>query len=111
MGVRGLFSFIKPYSKLVTHKSLLSGPIMRIGIDISNYIYRWQGDPLKVLEFLNPLMKYGHKCVLIFDGRAADSKADESLRRKTVRDEELEHANKLKAMLVDGIYTEEQKAQ
>jgi hypothetical protein len=84
---------------------------MRIGIDISNYIYRWQGDPLKVLEFLNPLMKYGHKCVLIFDGRAADSKADESLRRKTVRDEELEHANKLKAMLVDGIYTEEQKAQ
>lgn len=100
MGVRGLFSFLKPKSTIASVDDLIRQTCnLKIAIDISYYIYKWQANPEKVLEFINPLINAKHTVLLIFDGKASDSKQNECLKRKQSRDENIQVANTLKEQI------------
>ena len=94
MGVRGLFSFLKPKSTYISLEELQKTNPLRIGIDISYYIYRWQGDAKKVLNLIESLKP--HKVILIFDGKAPDEKQDESNRRREKREDDMNTATILR---------------
>ena len=97
MGVRGLFSFLKPYGNNINIHTITNMPQQRIGIDISYYMYRWQGDSQKVLDFIESLKP--HKIILIFDGRAPSDKQHEHERRKQIREDENTTAKQIRESL------------
>jgi len=107
MGVRGLFSFLKSKSDVVHLKDI---PPSRIGIDISYYIYKFQASSEKILNFISECQSYGHKVILIFDGRSSDTKSSEIQKRRGIRDEESSHAKVLREQLDNPELTEEQHA-
>jgi hypothetical protein len=98
MGVKGLQNFIKKYSVSKSFNDLLdpNNTKLRIGIDISFYIYRWQADVQKIIEFLRKIEQNKHRIILVFDGKAEEGKIWESQRRKEVRENEMKSA--------EGIY-------
>jgi hypothetical protein len=95
MGVRGLQSFVKQYGITKTINDLLDvkNSRLKIGIDISYYIYKWQADVERILNFIRKLQANGHRVLLAFDGKAEDGKMWEAQRRRTVRDQELKAAD------------------
>lgn len=101
MGVRGLQSFVKQYSVSKTMEDLLhpSFQKQKIGIDISYYIYKWQGDVERIIEFIRSLESKKHRVVLAFDGRAEDGKQWEAQRRRNAREEELKSAQTILSTL------------
>lgn len=101
MGVRGLQSFLRQYSIGKTMKDILhpSFQKQRIGIDISYYMYKWQGDVDRILEFIRTLQSNKHRVILAFDGRAEDGKQWEAERRRQARQDELKNAEALQAVL------------
>jgi len=111
MGVKGLQSFIKSYSKSRSFDELLdkSNQKLRIGIDISFYIYRWQADVEKILKFIRSLESNKHRILLAFDGRAEEGKALESQRRREAREQELQSANKIQDLLNTENLTEDER--
>lgn len=102
MGVRGLQSFLKQgYSESKSIEDLLRprNAKLRIGVDISYYIYRWQGSVEKILEFISLLHSNKHRVILAFDGRAEDGKQWEAQRRRAAREEELKQAEEIRTRL------------
>jgi len=108
MGVRGLFSFLKPKSTYLTLESVKESKPLRIGVDISYYIYKWQSSSEKVLAFIESLKP--HKVILIFDGRAPDEKQQETNRRRTIREDDIAMAKTLRESINSVDLTEQQKA-
>lgn len=113
MGVRGLQSFVKQYSVPKTLQDLLNpaNSRLKIGIDISFYIYKWQGNTEKILQLIRTLEENNHRVLLAFDGRAEDGKAWEAQRRRTVREQELLSANAILDVLENNVdrLTEEER--
>jgi hypothetical protein len=104
MGVRGLQSFIRKMTTsntCYTIQNLLDpkNQRLKIGIDISFYIYKWQGDVDKIVSFIRSLQSNHHRILLAFDGRAEDGKAWEAQRRRDVRSQELKTANAILQLL------------
>ena len=97
MGVRGLQSFVRQYSISKSMEDLLDSSFQKqkIGIDISYYIYKWQGDVERIVEFIRLLQTNKHRVILAFDGRAEDGKQWEAQRRRTAREEELKTAQNI----------------
>jgi 5'-3' exonuclease len=116
MGVRGLQSFLKQShstAKSIEDLLLPKNAKLRIGVDISYYIYKWQGSVDKILAFLRLLESNKHRIVLAFDGRAEEGKQWEAQRRRAAREEELKSAQVILTMLEsppDGMTEEERKA-
>jgi hypothetical protein len=112
MGVRGLQNFVKEYSNYKTLDDLMKkeNTKSRIGIDISFYIYRWQGDIEKILEFVRKLQSNKHHVLLAFDGRAEDGKIWEAQRRREFREQELKNANQILDLLNTEDLTEDERA-
>lgn len=112
MGVRGLQSFVRQYSNPKTMNDLLhpDNSRLRIGIDISYYMYKWQGDVERILAFLRRLESNKHRILLGFDGRAEEGKQWEAQRRRQAREDELKSAHDLQAVLDSGAeLTEDQR--
>jgi|UniRef100_A0A6C0HEQ8 hypothetical protein len=97
MGVRGLQSFVRKYSTHKTLNDLLEPSFQkqRIGIDISYYIYKWQGDIERIVQFIQTLQGNKHRIILGFDGRAEDGKQWEAQRRRNAREEEMKSAQNI----------------
>ena len=111
MGVRGLQNFIRQYSVPRSLEDLF-GPKnqrQRIGIDISFYMYRWQGDIERILSFIKSLQANKHHVILAFDGRAEDGKMWEAQRRREAREVELQSANKILQMLETEELSDDQR--
>jgi 5'-3' exonuclease len=109
MGVRGLFSFLKPKGCSININTIQTLIPKRIGIDISYYMYRWQGDSQRVLDFIESLKP--HKTILIFDGRAPTDKQHEHDRRKQIREEDNTTAKQIRESLTTCTdLSEEQRA-
>lgn len=101
MGVRGLFSFLRQYSIPLSFEEFLNEiePASKIGIDISFYLYKWQGNLEKITNFLTTIRNAGHRPILVFDGRASEDKQYEAARRRNVREEEIRSANAILSVL------------
>ena len=111
MGVRGLQNFIRQYSEPRSLEDLLDpkNQKQKIGIDISFYLYRWQGDIERILKFIKSLQENKHHVILAFDGRAEDGKMWEAQRRRDAREVELQSANKILEMLETEDLSDEQR--
>lgn len=111
MGVRGLQNFIRQYSEPRSLEDLLDpkNQKQKIGIDISFYLYRWQGDIARILKFIKSLQENKHHVILAFDGRAEDGKMWEAQRRRDAREVELQSANKILEMLETEDLSDEQR--
>lgn len=112
MGVRGLYSFLQSYSRKRTFNQLLSGAKQRIGIDISYYLYKWQGDIHRIISFIESFRTNGHTVIVVFDGKAEEGKQWETKRRQTQRNEEMETAQSIKDAIEENKdnLTQEQQA-
>jgi hypothetical protein len=101
MGVKGLQNFLKKYSVSRSLNDLLDrkNQKLRIGIDISFYIYRWQADVEKIIDFLRKLEENKHRIILVFDGRAEEGKIWETQRRKEARENEMKSADSIYELL------------
>ena len=111
MGVKGLQSFVRKYSKQRTFQELLesTNQRLRIGIDISFYIYKWQGDVDKIMAFIKQLQANQHHVLLVFDGRAEDGKQWEAQRRRDVRENEMKSAQAILDLLDSEDVTDDQR--
>ena len=111
MGVRGLQNFIRQYSVPRSLEDLLDpkNQKQKIGIDISFYLYRWQGNIERILAFIKSLQENKHHVILAFDGRAEDGKMWEAQRRRDAREVELQSANKILEMLETEDLSDEQR--
>jgi 5'-3' exonuclease len=92
MGVRGLYTYCKKYLKPIRINKNL-----RIGIDVSSLLYRFNGDFHEIYKFLTPLLK--NKLIFVFDGKAPKYKEKEL----DVRKETKESANKRISLLKEII--------
>lgn len=108
MGVRGLYTFLKQQGCNISIGEINNMQPKRIGIDISYYMYRMQGDSKKILDFINSLKP--HKILLIFDGRAPNDKQHEHNRRKQLREDDLMTAKALRESLLICELSEEQRS-
>ena len=111
MGVRGLQSFVKQHSICKSLDDLLNPSFKKqnIGIDISYYIYKWQGNIQKIVEFIRTLESNKHRVILAFDGRAEDGKQWEAQRRRVAREEELKSAKDIQEVLETDNLSDEQR--
>jgi 5'-3' exonuclease len=108
MGVRGLYTFLKQQGCSISIDEITKMQPKRIGIDISYYMYRLQGDSKRVIDFINSLKP--HKILLIFDGRAPNDKQHEHNRRKQIREDDLSSAKALRESLLTCELSEEQRS-
>jgi hypothetical protein len=100
MGVRGLYTFCKKYGKIVTHEQLCRmTPPQKIGIDISHYVFKWQGNTRKLVEYLQSFQKASHKPLCVFDGKHEQAKLPEAERRNNRRAWEIQEAERLETLL------------
>lgn len=112
MGVRGLQSFIRQYGTEKSFADLVnsSQKHLRIGIDISYYFYRWQGDADRIVKFIRDLESNGHHVLLAFDGRAEDGKVWEAQRRRDVREQEMKTANAIQVLLDTEVLSDDERS-
>lgn len=100
MGVRGLYTFCKKYGKIITHDQLCSmAQPQKIGIDISHYVFKWQGDSEKLIRFLRTFQGGSHKPLCVFDGKHEKAKLPEAERRNHKRLHEIQEADRLTLLL------------
>lgn len=111
MGVRGLQNFIRQYSvpKSIDDLTDPKNQKQTIGIDISFYMYRWQGDIERILSFIKSLQQNKQHVILAFDGRAEEGKVWEAQRRRDAREVEMQSANKIMEMLENEELSDEQR--
>lgn len=82
MGVKGLYSYLRPYRKSPHFEETFC-----IGIDVLSLLYKYRGDLVKIESFLNSYLQRGFSFVAVFDGKSPESKQEEVSERRKKRDE------------------------
>ena len=109
MGIKGLFTFIKHTGKLVNIKNAHN---LKIGVDISYFMYRWGTEPASVakyLDFIKQFEKNGNKVLFIFDGKPSKYKETEIETRRAVAHKAQEYVTSLSNSLIEEDLTKEQQ--
>lgn len=78
MGVRGLYTYCKPFLKPPDFKNYVTG------IDVSSLLYRFHGDFDAIYKFLTPMLN--NKLIFVFDGKPPSYKAKELEIRKAAKE-------------------------
>lgn len=107
MGIKGLFTFIKP-----TGRPLNTGQAknLRIGVDISYFIYRWGTEsPGKYIEFVKKLGQNKNRVLFVFDGKPSKYKEPEIETRRAASAKASNYVNSLSNALTEEHLTQEQK--
>lgn len=97
MGVKGLYSYVKPYRSHVDYSSIPHGS--KIGIDALSILYQYRGDIDQIMSILLRLKAAGCKILFIFDGPAPETKATELEERRHKRDEARTQASSIREFL------------
>jgi len=96
MGVKGLYSYLRPHRKALDSTTIPKG---LIGVDALSVLYKFRGNTDAILTFLEPFRKAGCKLLFIFDGKAPEAKREEVDDRRTKRNDAREEATALRAYL------------
>jgi 5'-3' exonuclease len=96
MGVKGLYSYLRPHRKPVDSTTIPKG---LIGVDALSVLYKFRGNTDAILTFLEPFRKAGCKLLFIFDGKAPETKREEVDDRRMKRNDAREEAIALRAYL------------
>ena len=94
MGVKGLYSYLRPHRKPLDPTTIPKG---LIGVDALSVLYKFRGDTDAILAFLEPFK--GATFLFVFDGKAPETKKDEVDSRRTKRNDAKEESVVLKAYL------------
>jgi 5'-3' exonuclease len=96
MGVKGLFTCIKPYSHEV---NVQQEPPKRMALDMYPFLYRFKQDIHGCIELLQKLQKAGHTLTLYLDGLPPKEKMEELASRKQQKEQAWQQASALKEFL------------
>jgi 5'-3' exonuclease len=96
MGVKGLFTCIKPYS----HQVVLDQETpKRMALDMYPFLYRFKQDVDGCIELLQRLQTMGHQLTLFLDGLPPKEKLEELANRKQQKEQAWQQAAALKEFL------------
>lgn len=96
MGVKGLYSCLKPYSYPVRFQDVSP---QRIALDAYPFLYKYKQDISSCIELFQSIVAAGHQCVLYVDGNPPKEKLEELASRKQQREEAYRKAKALKEVL------------
>ena len=99
MGVRGLYSYIKKHSPILTFQELFQISNRKYGLDISQIIFKYKGDHEKILSYIQMFSTNQQKLLCVFDGKSEIYKQDEMERRNKQREDKMKDAQKIKDLL------------
>lgn len=99
MGVKGLYSYLRPHRKPLDSTTIPKG---LIGVDALSVLYKFRGNTDAILAFLEPFRQAGAALLFVFDGKAPETKRDQVDTRRTKRNDAREEAGVLKAYLDDS---------
>jgi 5'-3' exonuclease len=96
MGVKGLYSCLKPYSYPVRFEECSP---QRIGLDAYPFLYKYKQDISSCIQLFQSIVAAGHQCQLFVDGNPPKEKLEELASRKQQREEAYRKAKALKEVL------------
>lgn len=98
MGVKGLYSYLRPHRKPLDLTTIPKG---LIGVDALSVLYKFRGNTEAILAFLEPFISANAENTLlfVFDGKAPETKRDEVDSRRTKRNDAKEESVILRAYL------------
>jgi 5'-3' exonuclease len=99
MGVKGLYSYLRPHRKPLDPTTIPKG---LIGVDALSVLYKFRGNTDAILAFLEPFKAASATFLFVFDGKAPETKREEVDDRRTKRNGAREEAIVLKAYLDDS---------
>jgi 5'-3' exonuclease len=96
MGVKGLYSCLKPYSFPVKLQDVSP---QRIALDAYPFLYKYKQDISSCIQLFQSIVAAGHQCQLFVDGNPPKEKLEELASRKQQREEAYRKAKALKEVL------------
>ncbi len=94
MGVKGLYSYLRPHRKPLDLTTIPKG---LIGVDALSVLYKFRGNAEAILAFLEPFK--ANTFLFVFDGKAPETKRDEVDSRRMKRNDAKEESVILRAYL------------
>lgn len=98
MGVKGLYSCLKPHSRVVEYTK---EPSLRLGLDVYPFLYKFKYDLDACVQLFLQILQAGHRCTLFMDGNPPKEKMEELANRRQQRETAYQQAEALKAFLKD----------
>ena len=98
MGIKGLYSCIKPYSTPIEYR--LETPV-RIGLDAYPFLYKFKHDLDSCIKLFLHLCEAGHICTLYVDGVPPKEKMEELAHRRQQKEQAYKQAEALRVFLND----------
>jgi 5'-3' exonuclease len=99
MGVKGLYTYLKPYRKEINMP--MKEPALRIGFDAMSMLYRYKSSYEDMYPLLKAFKAAGHRLVFVFDGKPPTEKEAEVKDRRDARESATTQASNLKEYLTD----------
>jgi 5'-3' exonuclease len=99
MGVKGLYTCLKPHSVPIDYTHV---PPKRIGLDAYPFLYKFKQDLDSCIRLFQSLCRAGHVCSLYVDGNPPKEKLEELASRRSQREQAFKNAEALKAFLQDS---------
>lgn len=96
MGVKGLYSCIKPYSYPIHFQEISP---QRIALDAYPFLYKFKQDISSCILLFQNILKAGHQCQLFVDGNPPKEKLEELASRRQQREDAFQKAKALKEVL------------
>jgi len=106
MGVKGLYTYVKPYRRSILPE--MESPV-RVGIDAMSLIYKYKSEYKLIFPYIDNLRQKGHLITFVFDGKAPAEKADEITERREARLTASTQAATLKEQLQDPTLTSKER--
>ena len=88
MGVKGLYTYLKPYRRDLYPQNDASGlhsQPLRIGFDAMSILYKYKGQFKDIYPLLATLKGAGHRLLFVFDGKPPAEKGEEVAARREAR--------------------------
>jgi hypothetical protein len=98
MGIKGLYSCLKPFSYRIEYRNL---PPLRLALDAYPFLYKFKHDLDACLKLFQSLQQAGHTIKVFVDGNPPKEKMEELANRRQQKEQAYKQAEALKAFLQD----------
>jgi 5'-3' exonuclease len=109
MGVKGLYTYLKPYRREIYPHLQKAGADtvdheqpLRIGVDAMSMLYKFKAQYKEMYPLLLALKGQGHRLLFVFDGKPPAEKEEEVAARREARQEAAAQAAVIKEHLAAG---------
>lgn len=98
MGIKGLYSCLKPFSHHIDFKSV---PPLRLALDAYPFLYKFKYDLDGCMNLFQSLQEAGHSLRVFVDGNPPKEKMEELASRRLQKEQAYKQAEALKVFLQD----------